>query len=139
MRVNDRLYALYEGNNFVCIGNVVEIANETGRAVETVRWMTTKTGLESIAKREMRGTCPTKLVPIIDEDQPLMKLDLSDAAIDILSDKCIMTVGDLVELTDSEFEQLSGRKSIKMEIASYRDWYLGILRAEYEEDLKITS
>ncbi|WP_341323423.1 hypothetical protein NSQ62_08085 [Solibacillus sp. FSL H8-0523] len=35
-----KVYALYKGENYICDGTIREIARETGKSTDFLRWMT---------------------------------------------------------------------------------------------------
>lgn len=121
MKWYEKVYALYVGRDNVCDGTIPQIAELTGRSIASLKWMTTPTGIRRINNRVKEN--PTMLVPIKDEDTPIGKLKLSGVAMDALLDVDIMTVKDLVEMSDKDFEQVHSKVKVRNEIAGYRDWF----------------
>ena len=86
--------------------------------------MTTPTSKERAAERDCKYT--TRLVPIMDESRPLMTYQLSDKAVDALSEAEIYTVGDLLQVSDARLVQLHPNKLVVKQIARYRDWFIEV-------------
>lgn len=131
MHWTEKEYAFYRGDQNICDGTIHEIAAFTGFKVESVKWMTTPTSRKRADNRDCKFT--TRLVPIMDESRPLMTYQLSDKAVDALSDAEIYTVSDLLKVSDTKLAKLHPNKMVIKQIARYRDWFHEVDK-EWDDD-----
>jgi len=71
LKWNERIYALYKGDTFLAEGTIPEIAAQTNKSVDFIRWMT----YPAYAKRAEDGNDMLVMVDLDDDEEGVNKRD----------------------------------------------------------------